>query len=757
MHADFLLIGGGLASATAAETLREEGAVGTVLMVCAELVAPYQRPPLSKRFLLGKLKADALPILEAERYRELGVDLLLGTKVIALDPEQRSVQTDRSGAISYGKLLIATGATANPLTVPGSDLPGIYQLRTLADAEALRAAAQGALRVVIVGGSFIGMEAASTLGALGLDVTVIDRETHLFAKLDAPKLSEYLLDLAKRNQVKAMLGESVAGFDGHERVASVRTSRGRIIDCDLVVLGVGVTPATDFLHGSGLAFDDGVVVDRMLRASKIDIFAAGDVARFPDPVTGSSRRVEHWDNAVKQGRCAARNMLGHRRIFDELSYFYCDVFDTSFEVLGSSDEAPEHLERGKLTEGSYALLHMREDRPIALFSMGRPAKETKAIEALIRYRVNLSAMKPRLADPAFALDTIPNQNVLILQGGGAMGAFECGVVTALEEFRLLPDVVAGVSIGALNGAIMAGNPGSAAAALDAFWNDLTVAVPGLVDAPFGDELALWQIMAFGSAQFFRPRWTLPMCSPDQLPYRWTSLYDTSPLKSLLARHVDFSRLKSSPIRLLVSAVDVETAELRTFDSYGDEMTVDHILASASLPPSFPWTTIDGRHYWDGGIVSNSPLDLVVERCGAAGKRIFIVDLYAARRALPRNIVEVLARRDEIVFAERIRKDVALRDLSREYGRLVDELLQELPPERAATMRQRPRYIQLMGGSAPLEILRIVREGSADETSARDFDFSANAVQSNRRDGYEAARKLLAGRQDQNGKYGTVDD
>ena len=437
-------------------------------------------------------------------------------------------------------------------------------------------------------------------------------------------------------------------------------------------------------------------------------------------------------------------MLGQGRLYDELSYFYCDVFDVSFEVLGSSDDATDRIERGTLAERSYALFYLRDDIPRGLFTLGRPPQETKAIEALIRYRVNLSTSKTKLADPSFALETIPQQTVLILQGGGAMGAFECGVVKALEERHIRPDIVAGVSIGAFNGAIIAGNPGHAAAALEAFWDELTVFGPDLGEAPLGDALTSWQTLVFGSPRFFRPRWTLPIWSPDELPYRWTSLYDTSPMKALLERYVDFSKLKTSPVRLLVSVVNVETAELEVFDSYCNDLTADHIVASGSLPPGFPWTTINGHHYWDGGILSNSPLELVAERCGAAGKRVFIVDLYASNRALPSNLMEVLARRDEIVYSERVHKDVATRALTRDFSRLVEDLLQEMDPARAAVMRQRPRYIQLMGDSAPMPVVRIVREGGDDESLARDFDFSRRAVRRNREQGYAlAALKLIA--------------
>ncbi len=743
--ADFVLLGGGLASATAAETLREQGEKGSILVVSRESLPPYNRPPLSKRYLLGKIAANDLHILSTERYRELAVDLLLETSAASIDPKSHVVATDRSGDIRYRKLLVATGGFANRLTVPGADLDGIFCLRTVSDADALKAAAARAKRAVVVGGSFLGMEVAATLAELGLSVTIIDQEQRLLAKLDAPEVSAFISDLYTRRNVDIRLSQTVASFAGENRVRGVATDRGSLIDCDLVVLAVGVTPAVGFLDGSGIACGDGILVNQQLQSSDPDIYAAGDVANVYDPVVGRHCRVEHWDSAIKQGRIAARNMLGQRRIYDEVSYFFFEVFDLSFEVLQRSADAEEKIARGDLADRSYALFYLRDDIPRGLITMGRPPKETRATEALIRYRVKLKANKAKLADPAFTLAAIPNQTVLVLQGGGAMGAFECGVSRALEEHGIVPDVVAGVSIGAFNGAIIAANPGCATAALESFWEELTVCSPEFGGGQIDAAVTSWQMITFGSPNFFRPRWTEPIWSAEQLPYRWTSLYDTSPMKALLERYVDFPKLKNGPIRLLVSAVNVETAELEVFDSYCDDLTAEHILASGSLPPSFPWTTINSRHYWDGGIISNSPLELVAERCGAAGKRVYIVDLYPAARPLPNNLMEVSARRDEIVYSERIRRDTSARDIARDYGRLVEELLQEIEPARAAVMRQRPRFIQLMGENAPLEIVRIIREAEEGDTLGRDFDFSQRAVRRSRELGYAAALKHIGAR------------
>jgi NTE family protein len=377
---------------------------------------------------------------------------------------------------------------------------------------------------------------------------------------------------------------------------------------------------------------------------------------------------------------------------------------------------------------------------------GRPAEETKAAEALIRYRVNLQKYRGKLSDPAFSIDQIPNQSVLVLQGGGAMGAFEAGVVQALEENEIVPDIVAGVSIGAYNGAIIAGNPTQASAALRAFWEELSVTSTPWTGYDIHDSFfSSWYSFAFGSPKMFRPRWLSPTLLYDTSPASWTSFYDTSPAKSLLKRYVDFEALGKSPIRLLVTAIDVESGDLEVFDSYSHTLTPDHIVASGSIPPSFPWTTIGGRHYWDGGLASNSPLDQVAARCGLTGKQVFIVDLYTSKRALPANIMQVLLRRDELIYAERINRDIRMNELIADFHDLVDEIVALMQPDATALVKQRPRYAQLMGSMAPYSITRIIREGKQNEAPSRDSDFSLRAIIANREEGYQQAKVGIAAR------------
>ena len=370
-------------------------------------------------------------------------------------------------------------------------------------------------------GSYLGTEIAMSLRKLGLDVTVVERGSVLLPYLEAPSLSSYFKRYAECNGLTLLLNEKIAALHGKDKVSEAETTSGRRLPCDFVVAAIGVSPASEFLAGSGIALEDGcIAVDERLRTSAPNVYAAGDVTSFYDPVFARRRHIEHWDSAIKQGRLAAHNMLGRRLRYDEVSYFFADLGDVNFTVLGAPEEADEWIARGSLDTRSYALFYLKNNVLRALFSTGRPAFETRSAEGLIRYRTNMSAVKERLHDPSFALDAIPAQTALVLQGGGALGAFECGVVKALEEEKIFPDVVAGVSIGALNGAIIAGNPRNATEALEAFWGELTVATPmAPLPAPFlwseKDAIAM-NILAFGVPKFFKPRWSAPYQRSHQL-------------------------------------------------------------------------------------------------------------------------------------------------------------------------------------------------------------------------------------------------
>jgi NADPH-dependent 2,4-dienoyl-CoA reductase/sulfur reductase-like enzyme/predicted acylesterase/phospholipase RssA len=745
-HADFILVGGGLASATAAETLRAEGATGSILLLCAEAVPPYHRPPLSKRVLIESGQVPLSFIHSEDFYREQRIELRLDTRVVAVDSSKQTVITAAGEQIGYGRLLIATGTIPKTPSLPGMALAGIHTLRSMTDAESIKRDAAQARRAVVLGGSFLGMEVAFSLLQHGLQVTIIEQESLLLAHLEAPDLSAYFRSYAESHGMSVLVNDTAAAIHGESFVGEVETTKGHRLPCDLLVVCTGVSPASDFLAGSGIALEHGwIVVDSLLRTSAANVFAAGDITVFHDPVFARSRHIEHWDNAVKQGRLAAKNMLERRLPYDEVSYFYCEFGDVGFNVLGATDEGEERIARGSMDARSCSVFYLKGDVARALFSTGRPTDETRAAEGLIRYRVNLHAVKDRLSEPTFSLDQVPTQAALILQGGGALGAFECGIVKALEEARIFPDIVAGVSIGAFNGAIIASNPRNATQALEGFWNELAVVTPRALVWD-GYDVTAMSILAYGVPNFFRPRWMSLPLGMAQLPGLWTSLYDTGPMHELITKYVDFSKLRTSPVRLLISAVNVETAELETFDSFVDDLTPDHVVASGSLPPGFPWTVIGGKSYWDGGIVSNSPLDLLIDRCGPDGKRVFVVDLFGGRKPLPANMIEVMTRRDEIVYSERVRNDLRYRETVEAYRKLIQEILGRLEQGEIAKVKRQPQYIQLMGDGAATTITRFVRTGESVDHAFSEYDFSSRAIAANRSEGYSIAKKILAGSQ-----------
>ena len=744
-HIDHLILGGGAAAATAAATLRLEDADCTITILSADVSPPYYRPALSKQFLTGKASDQQILMHPATYYADQRIELVLGAEAVALDSAAKIVTTASGDRFHYGRLLIATGSGPVRLAVPGGTLRGVHHMRSMVDCEKVRREmAAGAKQAVVLGASFLGMEITMTLLDLGLAVTVIECRDRILPHIESQRVSDYFIDYARARGATVLLSDTITAVRGKGRVREVETQSGMTLPCDLLMVSIGVAPNAQFLAGSGVSLEDGlVVVDDQLRTSAADVFAAGDVTSFFDPVFAKRRHVEHWDNAVKQGRLAAHNMLGRRQRYDEVSYFFCDFGEVSFSMLGAPEEGDDqHIARGSLEAKSLALFYLKDDVLRALLSVGRPTEETRSAEGLIRYRVNLLEEKGKLSDPGFALDLIPTQTVLVLQGGGAMGAFECGVVKALEEEAIFPDIVAGISIGALNGAIVAGNPRHATKALESFWSELEIASPALLGEDAARAITSMQILSLGVPNFFRPRWVPSITAALTPPMNWTSYYDPAPMKELIARYVDFSKLRSSPVRLLVGAVNVRSGELEVFDSYVEDLTPDHVLASGSLPPGFPWTEIDGQAYWDGGVISNSPLDLVFERCGPDGKNVYIVDLFVGRRALPGNMMEVMSRRDEIVYSERVRSDLRFRELTASYRELVDRILDQVDPATRAKITQRPLYIELMGDGGQTRITRFVRQGREGEPSSRDYDFSDISIRANRMQGYALVKQTL---------------
>jgi NADPH-dependent 2,4-dienoyl-CoA reductase/sulfur reductase-like enzyme len=331
----FVIVGGSLAGAKAAETLRAEGFDGEIVLFGAEPELPYERPPLSKGYLLGKAERDSAFVHLAEWYAEQNIDLRTGVTVEAINPGAHVV-TFAGGTLSYDKLLLTTGASPRRLNIPGVTLDGVHYLRTLPDSDRLRAAFGGGRRVVVVGAGWIGLETAAAARMAGCPVTVVEPQPGALHAALGPELGRAFEELHRSHGVEFRFGESAAEFHGDAagRVGSVLTSAGTVLPADVVVVGIGIVPNDGLASAAGLEVANGVVTDAALRTSDPDIYAAGDVANSFLPLLGRRVRVEHWANALHGGPAAARSMLGQQVEYNRVPYFYSDQYDLGMECSG---------------------------------------------------------------------------------------------------------------------------------------------------------------------------------------------------------------------------------------------------------------------------------------------------------------------------------------------------------------------------------------------------------------------------------------
>ncbi|TDC63976.1 NAD(P)/FAD-dependent oxidoreductase [Actinomadura sp. GC306] len=399
----FVIAGAGLAGAKAAETLREEGFTGRVLLIGDEVERPYERPPLSKGFLLDKEPREKAHVHEADWYDKHDVELRAGASVTAVDPGAHEVRLSTGEPVRYTKLLLATGASPRRLDVPGSKLQGIHYLRTMADAAALKQAlAHGGRRVVVAGAGWIGLETAAAARAHGNDVTVIEPEPAPLHAAMGPELGGMFGDLHREHGVDLRLDQGVAGFWGAGQVSAVVTSGGAEVPADVVVVGIGVRPNSGIAEEAGLEVSDGVLVDQSLRTSDPDVFAAGDVANAYNPLLGRRIRVEHWANALNGGPAAARAMLGQDVVYDRIPYFFSDQYDLGMEMSGvaAPGEYDEVVYRGDAASREFVAFWLSGGRVVAGMNVN-VWDVTGDVQALIRSGNQVDT--GRLADPGVPL------------------------------------------------------------------------------------------------------------------------------------------------------------------------------------------------------------------------------------------------------------------------------------------------------------------------------------------------------------------
>jgi 3-phenylpropionate/trans-cinnamate dioxygenase ferredoxin reductase component len=399
----FLIVGASLAGAKAAETLRAEGFDGRIVLVGAEHDRPYERPPLSKEYLRGEAGREKVYVHDEGFYAEQDIELRLGRTAVSLNASADEVALDDGERLRYDRLLLATGAEPRRLPLPGAELDGVVYLRTVEDSDALRERLDRGGHVVVVGAGWIGAEVAASARQRGLDVTVLDPLSVPLERVLGTEMGAVYRDVHADQGVKLLMGTGVEGFEGGDAVQRVRTSDGRTLDCDFVVVGVGVQARSPLAAQAGLAVGDGILVDEHLQTSAPGVFAAGDVAGAEHPFYGERIRVEHWANALHQGPAAARNMLGRGEAFDSLPYFFSDQYDVGMEYTGFARHWDRVVIRGDLAAREFIAFWMVEDRVVAGMNVN-VWDVVDPIQRLIRERVAVD--DKRLADPDVALDQL---------------------------------------------------------------------------------------------------------------------------------------------------------------------------------------------------------------------------------------------------------------------------------------------------------------------------------------------------------------
>jgi 3-phenylpropionate/trans-cinnamate dioxygenase ferredoxin reductase subunit len=391
------IVGAGLAAARAAEALRKDGYEGSITILGEEPERPYLRPPLSKEYLRGEGDREQVYVHPATFYAEQRIDLRSATTARAVDPRSRDVVLDGEERVPFDRLLVATGAQPRTLLVPGAELPGVMTLRTVADADAIHAAATEAERIVVIGAGWIGSEVAASLRMLGRSVVLIAPEAIPLERVLGPEIGGVYRDLHLQHGVGWRPGTTIQRILGNERVQGVETSAGEHIAADLVIVGVGVQPRTELAVSAGLAVRDGIDVSATLETSVPGIFAAGDVASAWHPFYERRLRTEHWANAKFQGAAASRSMLGATVPYDRIPYFYSDQYELGMEYTGWSSPSDRLVVRGSLADRQFVAFWLADGRVVA----GMNANiwdAAKPIEGLIRSRAVIAP--DALADPA---------------------------------------------------------------------------------------------------------------------------------------------------------------------------------------------------------------------------------------------------------------------------------------------------------------------------------------------------------------------
>jgi 3-phenylpropionate/trans-cinnamate dioxygenase ferredoxin reductase subunit len=371
--AGIVIIGGGQGAGQAAASLRQLGYEGTVTILGEEAFPPYQRPPLSKQYLSGEMPLERVYVRAQKFYTDKDIDLRTNTRVTALDVETKTVTTEAGEAISYDKLMIATGSRPRKLNIGGSDLEGIHYLRTIADVDGIAKAMKTAKNLVIVGGGYIGLEVASVAATSGLNVSVLEMEDRILQRVTTPEMSAYYDQLHSGRGVNIMTNTGVSGFEGSsdgcvEKVLCGDTS----IEADLVIVGIGIIPNIELAADAGITCDNGIVVDDHCQTSNPDVYAIGDCSNHPNPILNRRLRLESVPNAMEQARVACANICGGDKIYAAIPWFWSDQYELKLQMVGFSSDGDTQVLRGDQSANQFAIFYLKDGAVVAVDAVNSP-------------------------------------------------------------------------------------------------------------------------------------------------------------------------------------------------------------------------------------------------------------------------------------------------------------------------------------------------------------------------------------------------
>ena len=403
---DFLLVGGGMASAHCAAELRKRGAEGSVLLVGREPEPPYERPPISKEYLRGEAERADAYVNPLTWYEQNGVELATGRNVMSLDTEARTAKIQGGEEVAFKQALIATGAMVNILRVEGAENEGIHYLRAYGNSDAIRADAEAAEHVVLIGGSYIGTEVAASLTAKGTRCSIVAIEDVILSRTFGADAGRWFQEQIEAKGVEFHGGEELEAFEGDGRVGAVLTKSGLSIECDAVVVGAGVRPDAMLAQRSGIEVDGAIVCDSKLQTSVAGIYAAGDCCSYESVIHGRRIHVEHWDVAMQQGIHAAANMLGEDRDYEVVPYFFSDLADwASLEYVGPAQDWDAEIWRGSREQGEFSVWYLKDGRVAGALSVGR-SEDLAEARRMLADGVDVSGAENAIADPASDLSSI---------------------------------------------------------------------------------------------------------------------------------------------------------------------------------------------------------------------------------------------------------------------------------------------------------------------------------------------------------------